>query len=71
MEIMLKKTFVRDGNNQAMGAITSGFANGGTVARDTSGKIIGRASETFQSTRDAQGRLISTNVADTKLVLRK
>jgi len=68
---MLKKTFVLDGKNQSIGSITSGFAGGGTLARDTSGKILARASEQFRSTRDAQGTLISTNIADTKLAFRK
>jgi YD repeat-containing protein len=68
---MLKKTYVKDGNNQAIGSITSGFTNGGAVARDPAGKVVGRASETFHSTRDAQGRLVSTNTADANLLLRK
>ena len=68
---MLKKTYVKDGNNQAIGSVTSGFANGSAVARDTAGKVVGRASETFHNTRDAQGRLVSTNTADPNLLFRK
>ena len=69
---MLKKTYVRDGKNQIVGSITSGFSNGSLVARDCHGKLLGRASETFQNTRDAQGRLISTNTAaDVNLLFRK
>jgi hypothetical protein len=62
---MLKVEYVRDGRNQVIGSKTSGFANGDTVARDRIGKILGHSSNEFGNTRDANGRIKSTNQADT------
>jgi hypothetical protein len=42
---MLKTEYIRDGRNQIMGSSTSGFANGDTVARDRSGKILGHSKQ--------------------------
>jgi hypothetical protein len=61
---MLKVEYVRDGKNKIIGTKTSGFSNGDTVARDSSGKVLGRSSNKFGNTRDASGRLTSTNQAD-------
>ena len=61
---MLKTEYVRNGRNQIIGRKTSGFSNGDTVARDSSGKILGRSNSKFGVTRDAQGRITSTNQAD-------
>jgi len=61
---MLKTEYVRDGKYQIIGNGTSGLAAGGTVARDSNGKILGRSSELFGTTRDAKGSLTSTNQAD-------
>lgn len=61
---MLKVEYVRDGKNQIIGSKTSGFGNGDTVARDRIGKILGHSSSKFDNTRDANGRLTSTNQAD-------
>jgi hypothetical protein len=36
-ENMLKVEFVRNGKNHVIGTKTSGFGNGGTVTRDSSG----------------------------------
>jgi hypothetical protein len=68
---MLKTEFIRDGRNQIMGSITSGFANGDTVARDRSGKILGHSNSTFENTRDASGRLVSLNADDVGLLFRR
>jgi hypothetical protein len=68
---MLKTEYIRDGRNQIMGSSTSGFANGDTVARDRSGKILGHANSTFQNTRDEEGRLVSRNSADVGLLFRR
>jgi hypothetical protein len=61
---MLKVEYVRDGKNKIIGTKTSGFSNGDTVARDSSGNVLGRSSNKFGNTRDASGRLTSTNQAD-------
>lgn len=61
---MLKVEFVRNGKNHIIGTKTSGFDNGDTVARDSSGKILGRSSNKFRNTRDSHGRVTSVNQAD-------
>lgn len=68
---VLKTEFVRDGKNQIIGSITSGFDNGDTIARDRSGHILGHANSTFHNTRDAEGHLVSRNSSDPSLLLRK
>ena len=67
---MLKTEYVRSGKYQVIGKKTSGLATGETVARDSPGKILGRSSEFFGTTRDAKGSLTSTNQADVKHVVR-
>jgi hypothetical protein len=54
-----------------MGSSTSGFANGDTVARDRSGKILGHSNSTFENTRDSDGRLVSRNADDVGLLFRR
>jgi hypothetical protein len=61
---------LRDGQNRIIGT-TMTNSNGDSVARDRSGSILGRSSQTFNNTRDASGRLASTNSADTRLLFRK
>ena len=61
---MLRNEYVRNGKNQIVGRKTTGFSNGDTVARDSSGKIQGRANNKFGITRDSEGRITSTNQAD-------
>lgn len=58
---MLKKTYIRNSKGQILGSETSGVENGGTVVRDSHGKILGRASSKYHNTRDAHGRLVSNN----------
>jgi hypothetical protein len=66
----MKLVTLRDGQNQIVGTTTTN-SNGDTVARDRSGSILGRSSETFNNTRDASGRLASINTADARLLFRK
>ena len=61
---MLKKRVIRGGKNQVIGSVTSGFAGGSSLVRDAEGRLLGKTSEQFHSTCDAQGRLISVNTAD-------
>ena len=68
---MLKIEYVRNGKNQIIGSTTSGFANGDTVARDHSGRIVGHSNSIFHNTRDSAGRLISQNVDDTGLLFHR
>ena len=69
---MLTTKYIRDGKNQLIGTTTtSTSSNGDTIVRDRNGKILGRANETFNNTRDSQGRIVSLNTADAGLLLRK
>jgi hypothetical protein len=65
---MLKIEYVRDGKHQIIGKKTSGLAAGETVAHDAHGKILGRSSQLFGTTRDAKGSLSSTNQADVNML---
>jgi hypothetical protein len=69
---MLKKDYVRDGNRTIIGSITSGYSGGTSdVVRDASNQINGRTSDLFHTTRDASGRLVSTNTSDPGLVIKQ
>jgi YD repeat-containing protein len=69
---MLKKTFVRDGERKIIGSVTTGFDDSSSVVRDEQNRLIGRTTERFHTTRDADGNLVSTNSADTgRLIGRK
>jgi hypothetical protein len=61
---------VRDGQNRIVGT-TSTNSNGDTVARDRSGNILGRSSQTFNNTRGPNDRLVSNSTADARVLLRK
>jgi hypothetical protein len=69
--LSLKKEYVRDGQRQIIGSVTTGFSDGSAVVRDTDGQITGRTSEKFDTTRDSSGRLVSSNTADPGLLIRK
>ena len=60
----LKKEYVRDGNRRIIGSVTTGYSDSSSVVRDARNEITGRTSERFQTTRDADGKLVSTNSAD-------
>lgn len=68
---MLKVQWVRDGKNQIIGNITSGFIDGDAVVRDHDGKLLGRASEAFENTRDSSGKLVSRNASDAGLLFKE
>jgi YD repeat-containing protein len=61
---MLKKNVIRDGHNRVIGSVTSGFAGESSLVRDAEGRLLGKTSEKFHSTRDSQGKLVSVNTAD-------
>jgi len=67
---MLKVEYVRNGHNQINGTVTTGLPNGDSVVRDRDGRILGHANTVFNTTRDADGRLISRNTADVGLLFR-
>jgi hypothetical protein len=68
---MLKTEYIRDSKNQLIGTKTTGYASGDTIARDPSGKLLGRANTTFRNTRDANGGIVSRNQADAGLLFRR
>lgn len=66
----LKKEFIRDGQRRIVGSITTGYTGSfDTLVRDKHEHIIGRTSETFGTTRDEHGKLVSINTADPGLLL--
>jgi YD repeat-containing protein len=65
---MLKKNVIRGGKNQVIGSVTTGFAGGSSVVRDAEGRLLGKTSELFHNTRDAEGKLVSTNTPDAGLL---
>jgi YD repeat-containing protein len=65
---MLKKNVIRDGKNRVIGSVTTGYAGGSSIVRDAEGHLLGKTSELFHTTRDSQGRLVSTNTPDAGLL---
>jgi YD repeat-containing protein len=65
---MLKKNVIRDGHNRVIGSITEGFVGGSSIVRDAEGRLLGKTSEKFHTTRDAQGKLVSLNTPDAGLL---
>jgi hypothetical protein len=61
---------LRDGQNRIVGTISTN-SNGDSVARNRSGSILGRSSQTFNNTRDGSDRPVSNNIADASLLFRK
>ena len=66
----LKKEFIRDGQRRIVGSITTGYTGSfDTLVRDEHEHITGRTSESFGTTRDEHGRLVSINTADSGLLI--
>ena len=65
----LSKRYVRDGNRRIIGSITTGYSDTSSVVRDEQNEITGHTNERFQTTRDADGTLVSTNSADPGLLV--
>lgn len=70
MNMALKTEWIRK-SGSILGSVTSGFSDGSSAVRDSGGRILGHSSERFCTTRDAAGRLISTNMASPGLLIRK
>ena len=66
----LKKEFIRDGQRRIIGSVTTGYMGSfETLVRDEHEHIIGRTSESFATTRDEHGKLVSINTADPGLLI--
>jgi hypothetical protein len=65
---MLKKNVIRDGKNRVIGSVTTGFAGGSSLVRDAEGRLLGKTSEKFHSTRDSHGNVLSVNTPDAGLL---
>jgi hypothetical protein len=65
----LNKRLVRDGKNRLIASVSSGSA-GSELVRDIKGQFLGRTNEHFHQTRDANNKLVSTNVADAGLLIK-
>jgi hypothetical protein len=58
---MLKKQYVRDGQNRIIGSVTTGYEGAfDSIVRDEHEQITGRTSERFGTTRDEKGGLVSS-----------
>jgi hypothetical protein len=69
---MLKKDYVRDGSRKIIGSVTSGYSGGTSdVVRDENNEITGRTSDLFNTNRDEHGNLVSSNTADSGLVINR
>ena len=66
----LKIEYIRK-SGQILGSVTSGFSDQTMTVRDRSGRALGHTSDKFHTTRDAAGRLVSTNAANTGLLIKK
>ena len=66
----LKKEFIRDANRKIIGSTTTGYVGSfDTLVRDEHEHIIGRTSESFATTRDERGNLVSITDADAGLLI--
>lgn len=64
----LEKKYIRNGRNQVIGSVTSGYSDTTEIVRDAQGKLLGKTNRRFSNTRDAQGRLVSINTPDAGLL---
>lgn len=66
----LKIDYIRK-SGEILGSVTSGFSDDSATVRDRAGRILGQSSERFSTTRDSEGKLLSTNTASPGLLIRK
>jgi len=64
----LVKTYIRDGHNRLIGSVTTGFSDTSSVVRDAEGRLRGRTSDRFSTTRDVHGNLVSIDKSDAGLL---
>lgn len=66
----LKTDWIRK-SGELIASVTSGYSDSTTTVRDRGGKILGHSSERFNTTRDSNGKLVSTNTASPGLLIKK
>lgn len=64
----LKREIVRR-SGEVLGSITTGYSDGSATVRDSTGRVTGHASHRFNTTRDSNGKLVSTNTASPGLLI--
>ena len=64
----LEKKYIRNGRNQLVGSVTSGYSDTTEVARDSQGKLLGKTNRKFSNTRDAHNRLVSIDTPNSGLL---
>ena len=66
----LKIDYVRK-SGEILGSVTTGYSDNSTTVRDSGGRVLGHSSERFSTTRDSNGKLVSTNTASPGLLIPK
>jgi len=64
----LEKKYIRNGRNQLVGSVTSGYSDTTEFARDAQGKLLGKTNSRMSNTRDAHNGLVSIDTADAGLL---
>lgn len=64
----LEKKFIRNGRNQLVGSVTSGYSDSTEIVRDEKGKLLGKTNGKFSNTRDSHNRLVSIDTPDAGLL---
>jgi hypothetical protein len=67
----LEKKYIRDGRNKIIGSVTDGYAQDVAIVRDGEGRMLGRTSGLFNTTRRTDGSIVSINSADPGLLIPK
>jgi hypothetical protein len=65
----LTKTYIRDGRNKIIGSVTDGYAQDTSIVRDGEGRVLGRTSGLFHTTRRTDGSIASIDTADPGLLI--
>ncbi len=67
----LEKKYIRNGRNELVGSVTSGYSDSTEIVRDEKGKLLGKTNLRFSNTRDACGRSVSIDTSDAGLLFRR
>lgn len=64
----LEKKYIRNGRNQLVGSVTSGYSDSTEIVRDDKGTVLGKTNRNFSTTRDVRNRLVTIDTADAGLL---